>query len=1159
MENITLNIHDGIYTCDIGISVEEWVEILKNPDVTSQNARDMLIRFYCEPDHKATCTAIAQKYDLTTSSVNSTVTQFGIAVKKHLNRFEVKDENGADDERFWCIPIGRGEYVDSLFEWTLRPELAEAIKRTHLTWVPFYNELAEKLLQYKDNRGPLLDIILSLPDEHIAYLKEYDGKPIKDIEPFSLFAIFNRGITESKKKDICTRLKKALGISVDIPSDFDGIPIVNNQLSYFFDVPTGGGCDELWELFVAAMNDKEDLSEEFAKARRQHGVKWNVTMFLYWVCPDKYLPLDATTRIFLEKNGVRIFKEKDLDWAHYSELQKKVEEKYPGVRKPSISYYAWSIAKTDPYVVLFEEYRKLVDKDKARAIGNEIYKWNLLSDCQEKSEVESALMISKCNVINQRQDTQVLTGLAKNSPEGFTAAIAELLNEDKDLNERLAQFRTAMGGLCEAVFPGKKLGSTASDERVASAFLACRYPETYTFYKDSYYGRLCTRVGVKTEQAGHKYKHYMELIQPLADIVSEAEDIRGLFKDKFDSDLLIAQNILYVMTNESVIKGEIIQALNNSEQFVYVKKDRKNDQFVWVGDKDGIIGNNDCHYEFLYTGSEKYGHQPQKVYVEAHFENPATASIFGETVRHLSEKDEKVIPFKWNRKCCDSIRINNEGYDLYSSSLTDDIMYELAELDNIVGPALRYTFKTMNANKAIMEKNRPLINLLKSKKQIILQGAPGTGKTYRTAEIAVEMCDGTIPSTRDELMARYRQLSDEGRIGFTTFHQSMDYEEFIEGIKPYIGEGESGISYKTEPGIFLKMCQKASEPIVEEGSLQIKGSSTVWKVSLGGTYENPIRTDCLKNGYIRIGWDVYGDFQDDDIEYTQGGKYVLDAFRNKMQIGDIVFSCYSSKEIDAIGVVTGEYEYNDNFSDHKRLRKVQWLVKGVKENILELNGGTTMTLSTVYKLNAITIDKVMQLLEKHKAGTGSSVKENDKPYILVIDEINRGNISKIFGELITLLEADKRKGSVNALSASLTYSKMPFSVPSNLYIIGTMNTADRSIGYVDYAVRRRFSFYTLTADKSVIENYYLDAVLGKKAIDLFGKVEELINDKISPEFSPEDLMVGHSYFLASDEEELMRKFEYEIKPLLYEYANDGILINLKRKEGKYPAIEEIGL
>ena len=243
METITLNIHDGIYTCDIGITVDEWVDILKNPDVTSQNARDMLIRFYCEPDHKATCTAIAQKYDLTTSSVNSTVTQFGSALKKYLNRLEVKNENGSDDERFWCVPIGLGRYVEDYFEWTLRPELAEAIKRTHLTWVPFYNELAETLLQFKDDRKPLLDIILSLPNEHIAYLKEYDGKPIKDIEPFSLFAIFNRGITESKKKDICTRLKKALGISVDIPSDFDGIPIANNQLSYFFHVPTGGGCD----------------------------------------------------------------------------------------------------------------------------------------------------------------------------------------------------------------------------------------------------------------------------------------------------------------------------------------------------------------------------------------------------------------------------------------------------------------------------------------------------------------------------------------------------------------------------------------------------------------------------------------------------------------------------------------------------------------------------------------------------------------------------------------------------------------------------------------------------------------------------------------------------------------------------------------------------
>ena len=180
------------------------------------------------------------------------------------------------------------------------------------------------------------------------------------------------------------------------------------------------------------------------------------------------------------------------------------------------------------------------------------------------------------------------------------------------------------------------------------------------------------------------------------------------------------------------------------------------------------------------------------------------------------------------------------------------------------------------------------------------------------------------------------------------------------------------------------------------------------------------------------------------------------------------------------------------------------------------------------------------------------------PYILIIDEINRGNISKIFGELITLLEADKRKGKVNEVSATLTYSKETFSVPDNLYIIGTMNTADRSIGYIDYAVRRRFSFYTLLADRSIVENFYESETLATRATSIFDAVKDLITSCISPEFNPSDLMVGHSYFLAEGEDELISKLEYEVKPLLYEYANDGILINLEKEAGRYPAIDAIG-
>lgn len=469
----------------------------------------------------------------------------------------------------------------------------------------------------------------------------------------------------------------------------------------------------------------------------------------------------------------------------------------------------------------------------------------------------------------------------------------------------------------------------------------------------------------------------------------------------------------------------------------------------------------------------------------------------------------------------------------------------------------------LNSSEVIIKKNdmkdiNTIINILNSKRQIILQGAPGTGKTFITAEIAVALCDGVdnILSTRKDIMERYNKLVDEERIAFTTFHQSMDYEEFIEGIKPKVDNVSNEMIYEPQAGMFKKMCEKAIKPIVQDEKFQIDDKATVWKVSLAKTGENEIRTDCLNNNRIRIGWDHYG--ENLKYEELEEGKIVLNAFINKMQIGDVVFSCYSEKVIDAIGIVEGEYEWDETLTDgYKRVRKVNWIVKNIKENIYELNNKTKMTLSTVYRLNNISINKVLELIKKYN--NNQAIEENDKPYVLIIDEINRGNISKIFGELITLLEVDKRVGGVNKLEATLPYSNEKFSIPSNLYIIGTMNTADRSLGYIDYAVRRRFAFYTLKAEKSVIENYYQNKeVLRNRAIKLFEDVEYLISTNIASEFNVEDLMIGHSYFLVKDEEELDSKLEYEIKPLLREYAFDGILDKLKKVDGKYKEIENLG-
>lgn len=265
-------------------------------------------------------------------------------------------------------------------------------------------------------------------------------------------------------------------------------------------------------------------------------------------------------------------------------------------------------------------------------------------------------------------------------------------------------------------------------------------------------------------------------------------------------------------------------------------------------------------------------------------------------------------------------------------------------------------------------------SLLALKKNIILQGAPGTGKTFSTATLSlkvlgIENIDWETPKS---IMNKYDELVEDGRIAFTTFHQSMDYEDFVEGYKPEEVNGD--IKFKLKPGVFRTICEKAKE----------------------------------------------------------------------------------------------------------------------------------------------------------------------QPCVLIIDEINRGNVSKIFGELITLLEPDKRDGGDHRIQVNLTYSGKPFSVPNNLYIIGTMNTTDRSVGSIDYALRRRFAFWTLKSNKEVIERQDVDFNVKSKALSLFDKVEGFLNANPS-DMKMDDLMPGHSYFLAKSLAELESKVKYELIPLVEEYAKDGII------------------
>ena len=468
----------------------------------------------------------------------------------------------------------------------------------------------------------------------------------------------------------------------------------------------------------------------------------------------------------------------------------------------------------------------------------------------------------------------------------------------------------------------------------------------------------------------------------------------------------------------------------------------------------------------------------------------------------------------------------------------------------------KMTTETNNSSKGTWYDD--VVRTWERRKNVVLYGAPGTGKTYDVPELAVRLCDPAFMAaepSREEIVSRYNQLKTEKRIAFTTFHQSLDYEDWIEGLRPVVNENNQ-VTYEIESGIFKKLCEEAERPVVKDKQVGISDNAVVWKVSLAGTGDNPVRSDCMKNSYIRIGWDGYGPVISDETDwsvYNGEGKQILDAYINKMKIGDIVMSCYSSQTIDAIGVVVSDYEFEDKFPNYKRVRRVNWLVKNINENIVEMNDGKTMTLGTVYRLNSITLDNVKSILEKYD--TSSKMEENDKAYVMVIDELNRGNVSKVFGELITLLEADKRKGRINAESVVLPYSKKAFHIPNNVYLIATMNTADRSLGSLDYAIRRRFAFIAEKPFGLDVKGF--DEDLFEKVSSLFVKNFDDYKesgwdptmklepaDTLSEEYKPEDVWIGHSYFLMQDEEgndNTTNRLLYEIIPLLEEYVRDGVL------------------
>lgn len=438
----------------------------------------------------------------------------------------------------------------------------------------------------------------------------------------------------------------------------------------------------------------------------------------------------------------------------------------------------------------------------------------------------------------------------------------------------------------------------------------------------------------------------------------------------------------------------------------------------------------------------------------------------------------------------------------------------------------------------------------------ILYGPPGTGKTYNTINKALEILGEKIDGkSRAEIKAKFDEYRQNGQIEFVTFHQSFSYEEFVEGIKPKLTDSSEGVessemSYTIKSGIFKEICDRAKQNTKEFITNQkvtqfcvLDKNKTLWRLYTlpDASIDNDFFDECIKGEYVKAYYDYGGVALNKE---AKSGDYIVIPSINYGEM---------SKTIRAFGVLGNEKEAD---KQGEYCRKVEWLwVAESTDKILRFSEANfnRATFQRVNQGKEAIIDYMNVLLNK------DNVNFETKPYILIIDEINRGNISKILGELITLIEPSKRIGGDEELRITLPYSNDEFGVPSNLYIIGTMNTADRSIALLDTALRRRFEFVEMMPNCKELQKIRLvgnDEDYANSSIDEWNaerakvlyEILTAMNNRIEFLLDREHT-IGHAFFFEKaikkdgyfvlSLDSLKEIFAKKIIPLLQEYFYDN--------------------
>ena len=803
------------------------------------------------------------------------------------------------------------------------------------TWIPFYKELSQKLLQFRNDRRPLIDwIYSSIKGEYIKHLKDApDGRRVADIDPFTVYAIFNRGITDDKRIEICTQFKSFLKISSPVPQDFDAIPIMNAKQSNFMafaDRRKDGDLERLWNVFELAVLNK-NIEDAYNALSHQYLIKFNLTFGLFWIRPDRYLPLDGNSKDLLESLGIKFDRTKFLPYNEYERVMKELNEKIDFGSLGFSDYAGFS------HAAYGEKYLKSTEKKKKQddSLSYWIY-----------SPGEQA-------VFWDHYYQEGIMGLG--------------WNKIGDLKEYRKQQ--------DLIAPLKQnYGSDTSQNNSADMLYSFAYemkPGDIVFAKK---GRS-TIVGRGVVTSDYYYDGNHE-VQP------HLRKINWTDKGEWKAETMLAMKTLTNITSYTDHVNKLNKLIDGKCKVNEPSESPSSNNYWWLvaNPKIWSLAGMQLGEEQAYTMYRENG-RPRRI-----FQNFANAKEGDVVIGYEASPTKQIVGLLSITKVCEDDCIYFKKTETLVEPITLSTLKTTSGLENmefIKNPQGSFFKVTPEEYDTIMELVREenptqkqekiehytksdfldevyvsyndydkLENLLLRKKNLILQGAPGVGKTYAAKRLAYAIMGE----------------KDESKVMQVQFHQNYSYEDFVMGYKP---NEEGGFELKN--GIFYRFCKRATAD-----------------------------------------------------------------------------------------------------SEHK--------------------------------------------------------------YFFIIDEINRGNLSKIFGELLMLIENDYRDKPI-----MMAYKDENFAVPANLYIIGMMNTADRSLAMIDYALRRRFSFFEMKP--GFTNPVFQEEVSKKKDPQLTNLVNAIID--LNKEIENDDSLgsgfcIGHSYLCnLGDNYNLENIVEYDIIPMLREYWFDN--------------------